>query len=791
MDDFEVVRVGGPPPEKRTRDYDEDEDEDDDEEDEEDEETEESEQSPAQQVVNPLAQIGGWGSATVKKVIKKQKVDSSQAAEVGCSAIGSVLEQTKLATLEKEAADDKYTASRHLAIIEMLEPRKENEEIFKKLRQVRLDLATYCTLSPEQWMNWIDEEQNRGTDSTTVYDLLKKASAAYTYVPFLLEKCEVYHDILLEANDDKENITEDDDRQRITKICQAFEEAISTAKYDFKRSSTLWTAYRSFYENEAEEDGALTQNQVNENVLSLFARQLAIPHFEVEKTISQANQFIENTNQSNYSEVISKIKRLSAMCKTLSADAERLNCERSLTDATKQKNANTEAFRKTNEKLWLDYISKELKRDNGLWVRSLYERAVCAIPWSSILWRRMISYLSESGARSAAHAAAKKAVRSIPKNHNLWIQRLRAVEKCKDATFNDATICVNEASQIAFSHPYDITAIVSEYFSMVRRCSPVTANTPQFTDLYKVIAQKGLPEELGNLAAIHNLCLSGSQDSVPADNIKKAFESALKFHSSSSAVWTQYAQAMSTLSDTSAIVTSIYERAARAVDQDEMPFIVHSWMQFERCFGTAAGIDKVRDRYTRVISDIKAGGLNLSAPQAGASGRGKRLREEEKLSKEIFWKHHIEDLGLKEPTGPPELTLFFWNVSFAVTEEDITKFLTSKGIDVVTVRLIKKKFGKSKGIAYVDVPTEDMVQKTLGLDKSKLDGREIRITKADASRTAKLSEDTEAKKLQQRRQKGGQGLKNLITPKPVAKQSSTPGGKLSSNADFRKFLLSK
>ena len=60
---------------------------------------------------------------------------------------------------------------------------------------------------------------------------------------------------------------------------------------------------------------------------------------------------------------------------------------------------------------------------------------------------------------------------------------------------------------------------------------------------------------------------------------------------------------------------------------------------------------------------------------------------------------------------------------------------------------------------------------------------------ADAKRTATAAEDSEAKKLQQRRHKGGQiNMFAKTAPSPAA---ATPKPKMSSNADFKKLLFSK
>lgn len=76
----------------------------------------------------------------------------------------------------------------------------------------------------------------------------------------------------------------------------------------------------------------------------------------------------------------------------------------------------------------------------------------------------------------------------------------------------------------------------------------------------------------------------------------------------------------------------------------------------------------------------------------------------------------------------PVYSIFVGNLSFKATEATIEKMFKSCG-QVKDVRIAKKD-GKSRGFAHVDFDSEEAVEKAMKLSGTKLDGREVRVDRA-------------------------------------------------------------
>ncbi|KAF2838144.1 RNA-binding domain-containing protein, partial [Patellaria atrata CBS 101060] len=87
------------------------------------------------------------------------------------------------------------------------------------------------------------------------------------------------------------------------------------------------------------------------------------------------------------------------------------------------------------------------------------------------------------------------------------------------------------------------------------------------------------------------------------------------------------------------------------------------------------------------------------------------------------------------PTKPP-FTAYLGNLSFDATEGDIQDFFS--GCDVTSVRIVEDKMErKPKGFGYVEFGNLDGLKKALELHGTQFQGRNVRISVADASRYIK------------------------------------------------------
>lgn len=76
--------------------------------------------------------------------------------------------------------------------------------------------------------------------------------------------------------------------------------------------------------------------------------------------------------------------------------------------------------------------------------------------------------------------------------------------------------------------------------------------------------------------------------------------------------------------------------------------------------------------------------------------------------------------------------VYVGNLEYSVVEDDIKSFFEEKGLQTKAVEVIKDKYtGRSKGFGFVEVGTEEEIQKAIELlDGQELKGRRLKVNKA-------------------------------------------------------------
>jgi RNA recognition motif-containing protein len=76
--------------------------------------------------------------------------------------------------------------------------------------------------------------------------------------------------------------------------------------------------------------------------------------------------------------------------------------------------------------------------------------------------------------------------------------------------------------------------------------------------------------------------------------------------------------------------------------------------------------------------------------------------------------------------------LYVGNLNYNTTEEEIRSYFSEKGIEAKSVTLIKDKYtGRSKGFGFVEVDSEETIQKAIeAMDGQDFGGRKLTVNKA-------------------------------------------------------------
>ena len=80
------------------------------------------------------------------------------------------------------------------------------------------------------------------------------------------------------------------------------------------------------------------------------------------------------------------------------------------------------------------------------------------------------------------------------------------------------------------------------------------------------------------------------------------------------------------------------------------------------------------------------------------------------------------------------MKVYLGNIPFTVSEDSIREFLGDCG-QITDLRLIKdRETGQSKGFAFITFSTEDEMNNAIQKNGEELDGRKVRINKAEDRR---------------------------------------------------------
>lgn len=179
--------------------------------------------------------------------------------------------------------------------------------------------------------------------------------------------------------------------------------------------------------------------------------------------------------------------------------------------------------------------------------------------------------------------------------------------------------------------------------------------------------------------------------------------------------WLTYIKFMRHFDDTE-LIRSLCNRGVQYCP--EYAEIAKAWVEWEKKFG-----------------DIK------TILKCEAKIRGREKKERNKRVEERFEEYkalhnssrkHVEPSEqepVKKPPPTERHTLYVKGVPQGIKDEDLKGFFP--GIDVVSVRIVCSASGVSKGYAYVDIKTPDMLKEALKFDGNELKGSKLSVKVSD------------------------------------------------------------
>lgn len=648
---------------------------------------------------------------------------------------------------------------------------------FELLREAREAMNTTFPLSPELWLNWLEDE--RLTDKSTnpegratLVALFDRAVADYLSVDIWVEY--VYFTIGYMGEPDGS----------IEKVRSVFERGLMAAGLHVPKGALLWEAYREFegivlspLMEGCDGENPVVADQLK-RVANIFKRQLSVPLLNMEKTYTSFEEWLEShkaiwTTASGKPESgLIEIKNVEMAYKKA---MDRLHQIQPYEDVL---NTSEESMKVTHYK---EYLKFEQSLGEPVRLFSLFERALSDCPLDAPLWLGYIEFSDGLGDYGKTLQLCKRAVRNCPWYALLWQQYLRCMEKNSE-TPEAIKGVFEEALKSGIQTAEDFRNIWLEYSCYLRRRIDWGSKEelPLLTELRETVqaATEHLTQVFGELGdpSCQLLRFMATVEAVQSRKMevaRKIWNDILHLgHKNSASSWLQYIHLETAYGD-SKHLRKLFPRALQAT-RDWPESIVEEWMQFERVEGTLESYEdalyKCRIRMKQVTAEReKAAAEEAGSQQASNTKKVEKKREKIKTDKGDAISEDRRPLSLKraapignetksrEPTSDPvkssfkkpkiesiedlgvvtehdpskdNRTVFVSNLDYSTTNEQIRDVFESVGT-ITELRLVKDFKGRSKGFCYIVFSSFNEMNEALKKDRVPIDGRPIFVSKCD------------------------------------------------------------
>ncbi|XP_047369403.1 squamous cell carcinoma antigen recognized by T-cells 3-like [Vespa velutina] len=684
-------------------------------------------------------------------------------------------DEAEIKILETLLSQNPYDYSSHVALIKKFETMGELE----RLRGARENMSSKYPLSPELWLSWIRDEIKLAVNTeekAEVIKLCERAVKDYLSVDIWLE----YLQFSIGNMDNEKNGTKN--------VRQLFEIALTSVGLHTIKGAIIWEAFREFEavlfalidpSNKAERKEQL------ERIGNLFRRQLACPLLDMEKTHEEyeawrAGDGVQATIDDSivlggYERAFAKLNlRLPYEEKIVSAQN-----ESELFDAFKA------------------YLLYEKQNGDPGRVTVLYERAIADLSLEVPLWLDYLNYLENNiKIESILSEIYERASRNIPWCSTIWQKWIRAYEKWERPVL-EVQVLLENALAIGFPTAEDYRDLWMKYLEYLRR--KIDKNVEE-DDKQIDILRNTFNRACEHLAKIFGLdgdpnCVIlqywARTEAITANNMEKArslwTDIFSQGHSVTASYWLEYISLERCYGDTKHL-RKLYKKALTSV-KDWPESVANSWLDFERDEGNLEQMEfcelKTKEKLDKVIEErSKAQQANLqnelfaqskktNKRKAEDAGKWKNLgssafkimkmdeRNKFKLRErrlDLDKKMEDDKEQIKAEVQPPpgfksfenektidtnrdiddKLTVFISNLDYTATEDEVRNALKPAGL-ITSFKMIRDYKGRSKGYCYVQLTNKEAVEKALTLDRTRINGRPMFVSKCDPNKSTRSS----------------------------------------------------
>ncbi|PKA56637.1 Heterogeneous nuclear ribonucleoprotein 1 [Apostasia shenzhenica] len=694
-------------------------------------------------------------------------------------------EKIQIETLGQQLQENPLNYEAHVQYIQCLRKLGDVE----KLRQARESMNHYFPLNPKMWQEWTKDEVSLTADCEGFREIEKlydRGVHEYLSVPLWCDYIEFVQEY--------DSLVSECSPAGVSKMRTLFERALTAAGLHATEGHKIWDAYREFEQaifltiDESNGEEKVKQAQ---RIRTLFHRQLSVPLSNLRSTLIDYK--IWEADQGNAIDVHSEFEGVpSNIVSAYQKALEMYNARASYEEQMASHDA-SDVDRLQN---FVNYVKFEESFGDPARVQVIYERAVAEYPVSSDLWLGFTRYLDRTlKVSNTVIDVYSRATRNCTWVGELWICYLLALERMSAPEKNLKTV-FEQAIQCSFpSFKEYLDLFLTRVDGLRRRISSEVKEDTLDYSLIRETFQRAVdylsPQvvSLDDLLHLHaywaRLEASLGNDFVAARGV---WESLIKKSGSLLDVWKGYITmeiGYNHVNDARSIYKRCYSKRFQGTGSED---ICHSWLRFEREYGTLDDFDLAVKKVTPRLQEIAIFKAQQESKSSSFSNQNNLVsnasqkrksnktfgdkqppakKRKDAASKPLEASHRDpastaeninndktddtqavtfhgtiggkpieEDAGdSKSNTNKPfytdRCTVFVSNLSLEATEQHLKDFFLDCG-GVSAIRILRDKFnGRSRGLAYVDFSDEEHLATAVAKNRQKLLGKKLSIARSD------------------------------------------------------------
>ncbi|XP_030753362.1 squamous cell carcinoma antigen recognized by T-cells 3 [Sitophilus oryzae] len=625
--------------------------------------------------------------------------------------------------LENDISDNKYLYDSHVELIDIF--RKLTD--LNSLRAAYKRFHEYFPLTPNLWLDWIKTEISLVTtpeQQKGIFKLFDEATEDYLSVDLWIE----YAQYSIGASE-------------LETTRSILERGLNAAGLVCDKGSLLWDTLREI-ENvyiSTHTEGSEEWNKQVIKLVDVFKRQLSIPLLEMENTYNEWEQWVKGLPEGlvHPKPVEYGYKKALKLLETYKPFEEQLlAC-------------------KANEELYETYKNYIKTVTDPSTVICLYERAAVQLCLLPDFWWDYCNYVFNLG--PLALNVCKKALRNCPWSEDLWIFKLRVLEKLEKSDDQVMECFEQGISNIAPSPGLELWLAYLEYTHRV-------VGSPEKLDklFNQAIQQLGFENDAQcKVGRLFSRILGHRGDMKAARKIWSHILGKPQ-NKGSYALWLESINLEKQYGDANS-VRNLFQKALNSV-KDWPQYIMEEWLVYERHFGTLDDVmkcvQKCREASANLTENYQYQTDTTSQNQDHQNKGTKRKYNQEPntSSKQVPPKRFREEKK-EEVSKPvvrnrvpieknPETTVFISNLHPSIDENKLRELFPN----CLKLEIVLDRKGKSRCFGYVQFKTAEEVMVALARDREPLDGRpvfisEIKTDRAEKKQVFKYATNAEKNKL--------------------------------------------